>query len=407
MNFILVSPNFPETFRWFAIRLKENGVNVLGLGDAPYDTLHPELKSVLTEYYRVDDLGNYDDMVRAVGYFTFRYGKIDWIESNNEYWLEMDAALRTAFNITTGPKSDAIQGWKSKLAMKETYQHAGIPCARCIPLTTKYAAKNFIAQVGYPVVVKPDNGVGANATYRLENEEDLDRFFLAPPQVPYLMEEYLPGVVTTYDGVCNSKGEVLFAVSHVTPNSIIDMVNEGVPTYYYIDEHVPADVERIGRKTLQAFGVTRRFFHLEFFRLTETKPGLGKKGALVGLEVNMRPAGGFTTEMINYSQSVDVYQIYADMVAFDQCRHTYIGPRRFCVYVGRRRGVTYDYPLGELATQCGGHLRQIGQMPPALAGAMGDELLICCYDTKAEMDQFVRKAFALPRKQRRVRTHHS
>lgn len=401
MNFVLVSPNFPDTFRWFAIRLKQNGVNVLGLGDAPYDTLHPELKSALTEYYRLDDLGNYDEMVRAMGFFTFRYGKIDWIESNNEYWLEMDAALRTAFNITTGPKSEAIHTWKSKLAMKEVYQAASIPCARYAPVTTKKAALAFVAQVGYPVVVKPDNGVGANATYRLQNEEDLQHFFTTPPQVPYVMEEYVPGVVTTYDGICNAEGEVLFAVSHVTPNSIMDMVNEGVPTYYYIDDHVPADVERIGRKTLKAFDVTRRFFHLEFFRLTQTKPGLGKKGALVGLEVNMRPAGGFTTEMINFGQSVDVYQIYADMVAFDERRHTYEGQKRLCVYVGRRRQKAYAYSLDTLATQCGTHLRKIGQMPPALAGAMGDELLICCYDTKAEMDQFVRKAFAQPKKSKR------
>lgn len=398
MNFILVSPNFPETFRWFAIRLKENGINVLGLGDAPYDELHPDLRDALTEYYRVDDLGNYDNMVRAVGYFTFRYGKIDWIESNNEYWLEMDAALRTAFNITTGPKSDSIHGWKSKLAMKETYQNAGIPCARCIPVTTKNAALAFIREVGYPVIVKPDTGVGANATYRLENENDVAVFFTMPPQVPYVMEEYVPGVVTTYDGICNSQGDVLFAVSHVTPNSIMDMVNEGVPTFYYIDEHVPADVERIGRKALKAFGVSRRFFHLEFFRLTETKPGLGKKGALLGLEVNMRPAGGFTTEMINYGQSVDVYQMYADMVAFDRCNHVYIGPKRFCLYVGRRMNVAYASSLQELAVMSGNHLRRVGKMPPALAGAMGDELMICCYDSKSEMDQFVRRAFTLSKK---------
>ena len=396
MNFILVSPNFPETFRWFAIRLKENGVTVLGLGDASYEELHPDLKNALTEYYRIADLGDYDDMVRAVGYFTFRYGKIDWIESNNEYWLEMDAALRTAFNITTGPKSDAIGGWKSKLAMKETYQQAEIPCARCIPVTTQKAALDFIKKVGYPVVVKPDNGVGANDTYRLENPADVEDFFATPPHVPYVMEEYVPGVVTTYDGICDSKGQVLFAVSHITPNSIMDMVNKGVPTYYYINDHVPADVERIGRKTLQAFGVTRRFFHLEFFRLTQDKPGLGPKGTLLGLEVNMRPAGGFTTEMIDYGQSVDVYQIYADMVAYDACRHAYIGPKRFCVYVGRRAYIQYAYSLDQLCRSCGSHLCRMGEMPPALAGAMGDELMICCYDSKAEMEQFVRKAFTLP-----------
>lgn len=394
MNFILVSPNFPETFQQFAIRLHENGVNVLGLGDAPYDTLSPALKSALTEYYRLDDLGNYDEMVRAVGYFTFHYGKIDWIESNNEYWLEMDAALRTAFNITTGPKSHEIYAWKSKLAMKEIYQSAGIPCARYIPVTTINAAKVFISKVGYPVVVKPDNGVGANATYRLENDEDLQKFFSTPPRVSYVMEEYISGEVTTYDGICNAQGEVLFAVSHVTPNSIMDMVNLGTPTYYYIHDQLPADVENIGRRTLKAFGVTRRFFHLEFFRLTKAKSGLGPKGTLVGLEVNMRPAGGFTTEMMNYGQSVDVYQIYADMVAFDTSRHTYIGPKQLCVYVGRRKRVHYAYTLQELSVMCGSHIRRIGEMPAALAGAMGEELLICCYESKSEMDQFIRKALA-------------
>lgn len=249
-------------------------------------------------------------------------------------------------------------------------------------------------------MVKPDNGVGANATYRLKNEEDVSEFFMTSPPVPYVMEEYVPGVVTTYDGICNSQGEVLFAVSHITPNSIMDMVNEGIPTYYYIDDHVPADVERIGKKALKAFGVTRRFFHLEFFRLTETKPGLGKKGTLLGLEVNMRPAGGFTTEMMNYGQSVDVYQIYADMVAYDLRKHIYIGPKRLCLYIGRRNNVQYATSLQELAVMSGKNLCQMGEMPSALADAMGNQWMICCFDTKAEMEQFVRRAFALPKKVR-------
>ena len=28
---------------------------------------------------------DYDEMYRAVAYFAFRYGKIDWLESNNEF----------------------------------------------------------------------------------------------------------------------------------------------------------------------------------------------------------------------------------------------------------------------------------------------------------------------------------
>lgn len=397
MNFVFISPNFPETYRWFCIRLKENGVNVLGVGDAPYDQLHPDLRQALTEYYRVDSLENYDQVLRALGHFTGRYGKMDWVESNNEYWLELDAALRTDFNITTGLKSDEIGKYKRKSVMKEFYRQAGVPVARGLLVTgdtTLEQAQVFIKEVGYPVVAKPDNGVGAIATYKLKNDQDLADFFAKKPAVDYLMEEYVPGEVTTYDGVCNSRGEVLFAASHITRNSIMDMVNEHIPTYYYVNKQVPADVEQAGKATLAAFGATRRFFHLEFFRLTQDKKGLGKKGDIVALEVNMRPAGGFTPDMLNYSQSVDVYQIWADMVAFDEVRHTFKGPKSYCVYAGRRDECNYKLTLSQLEEHCGSHARLFTRMPPALAGTMGDQVAIACFDTMKEVDTFIQTAFA-------------
>ena len=84
MNFIFISPNFPHTYWQFCDRLKRNGVNVLGIGDEAYDALEEPLCNALTEYYRVESLEDYGQVLRAVGFFTFRYGKIDWIESNNE-----------------------------------------------------------------------------------------------------------------------------------------------------------------------------------------------------------------------------------------------------------------------------------------------------------------------------------
>jgi hypothetical protein len=52
MNFIFISPNFPTKFWQFCDALKKNGATVLGIGDAPYEELVPELKRSLTEYYR-------------------------------------------------------------------------------------------------------------------------------------------------------------------------------------------------------------------------------------------------------------------------------------------------------------------------------------------------------------------
>ena len=393
MNFVFISPNFPEAYWQFCDRLAVNGVTVLGVGDAPYDQLRPELKNALTEYYRVDTLEDYDQVFRAVAFFSFRYGKIDWIESNNEYWLEQDARLRSDFNVTTGLKAHEIAKYKSKSLMKRYYAQAGVPAARFAPVTTPEAARDFIAQVGWPVIVKPDSGVGATATYRLGSDAELEAFFAEKPPVPYVMEQYVPGEVTTYDGICDSRGQVLFAASHISPTSIMDMVNEHRPCSYYVNREIPPEVVAAGQATLKAFGTVSRFFHLEFFRLTAGVDGLGQAGDIVALEVNMRPAGGFTPDMLNFSQSVDVYQLWADMVAFDEARHTYDGPHSFCVYAGRRDECDYVLGLDELRERYAANARLFTRMPDALSGAMGNQVAICCFNSKEDVDEFLRAAF--------------
>ena len=104
MNFVYISPQFPKTNWEFCDRLKKNGVNILGIADIEYDQLDQKLKDSLTEYYKVSSLENYDEVLKAVAFFTHKYGKIDWLESNNEYWLVQDSRLRSDFNITTGIK---------------------------------------------------------------------------------------------------------------------------------------------------------------------------------------------------------------------------------------------------------------------------------------------------------------
>ena len=102
MNFVYISPNFPDNHWLFCRRLRDNGVNVLGVGDCPYHELSWQLRDSLTEYYKVSCLEEYDEVYRAVAYFIHKYGRVDYLESNNEYWLEKDAALRQDFNIRSG-----------------------------------------------------------------------------------------------------------------------------------------------------------------------------------------------------------------------------------------------------------------------------------------------------------------
>ena len=98
MNVVFLSPHFPPHYFRFCQNLKETGANVLGVGDESYDALSQDVRTALTEYYQVDDMHNYDALVRACGFFTHRYGKIDRLDSLNEYWLNTEARLRDDFN---------------------------------------------------------------------------------------------------------------------------------------------------------------------------------------------------------------------------------------------------------------------------------------------------------------------
>ena len=390
MNFIFISPNFPHTYWNFCDRLKKNGVNVLGIGDAPYDGLEDGLKGALTEYYKVDSLENYDQVFRAVAFFSFKYGKIDWIESLNEYWLEQDAQLRTDFNVTTGIQSDRISFIKEKSLMKKLYQAAGIPTARQSKVTTREDALRFIDQIGgYPVIVKPDIGVGANDTWKLNNDEQLNKFYDNLPGVPYVMEEFIVGDLISYEAILNSKFEPLFENMTTWPTPIMEIVNDDLNLKYYTNPDVPEKLREIGRRTSKEFGVDRRFVHLEFFRLTKARKGLGKKGEYAGLEVNMRPPGGYTPDMMNFAHSTDVYQIYADMVAFDERHLPKSDDKYYCVYAGRKDGHDYVHTHEEIMAKYGPAMVMQEEMPPVNWPQMGRVMYTVKLKTLKEVDEFI------------------
>ena len=387
-NVVFISPNFPTNYWQFCRELKKNGMNVLGIGYQPYEELNPELKENLHEYYKVSNLENYDEVYRGVAFLIFKYGPIDWLESNNEYWLERDARLRTAFHITSGFQEEDIPRIKYKSKMKEYYRNVGISTARYYLVEDREGCLEFIDKVGYPVVVKPDNGVGASQTYKLSSDEELDDFLQKKtPGVSYIMEEFIYAEVNSYDAIIDSHGEPLFETGNVTPMSIMDIVNNQDNSIYYILKELPSDTRQAGRATVKSFGVKSRFVHFEFFRLLKDQKGLGTKGSIIALEVNMRPCGGFTPDMIDFAHSTNVYKIWADMVAFDKTEIE-SGPHAYCAYAGRRDGKKFLLNDSQVAEKYGNRLKMNQRIPEVLAGAMGNQMFVALFDTKEEMDLF-------------------
>lgn len=387
-NFIFISPNFPTNYWMFCKELKNNGLNVLGIGDQPYDELSNELKDSLNEYYKVGNLENYDEVYRAVAFFIHKYGRIDWLESNNEYWLEQNAKLRTDFNITSGFRTKDIPRIKFKSKMKAYYEKAGIPTARYYLADTLKGCKAFAKKVGYPIIAKPDNGVGASDTHRISSDKEMSAFFDSKiPDVTYILEEYIDATVNSYDAIINSKGEPIFETGNVTPDSIMDIVNTAGNCTYYIVKDLPEDTRAAGRATVKSFGVKSRFIHFEFFRLLSDHEGMGKKGDVVALEVNMRPCGGFTPDMINFAHNTNVYKIWADMIAFDKSTLE-SGKDCFCAYAGRRDGKDFIMNHADIMDKYGSNMKMVDKIPDALAGAMGNQMYVANFDTEKEMNDF-------------------
>lgn len=314
------------------------------------------------EYYRVSDLHHYDELVRAMGYFTHRYGKLDRVESHNEYWLETEARLRTDFNLD-GPKLDDI-GWiKQKSKMKRIYTNAGLQVARGRIVKNLRDAKKLVKEIGYPLVAKPDKGVGASATYKISNDLELAAFFENPPQVEYIFEEFIRGDLFSFDGLANQDGKVVFYTAHVFSRGIMETVNEDTHLFYYSLRDIPQEIVDLGFKTVKAFNVRARFFHLEFFNTSD--------GRILALEVNMRPPGGLTTDMFNYANDFDIYEEYANMIAYNQFNVS--GERPYHVtYVSRKNHYQYALSHHQILEQFGNLIVQHNPISPVIRDALGD-----------------------------------
>ena len=387
-NFIFISPNFPTNYWKFCRELKDNGLRVLGIGDQPYDELSNELKDSLHEYYKVSSLENYDEVYRAVAFFAFQYGRIDWLESNNEYWLERDAKIRTDFHITTGFQTEDIPRIKFKSKMKEYYKKAGLTVARYHLVDDLEGCRKFIEEVGYPVVAKPDNGVGASHNFKIKNDAELESFYGQRHEgVVYIMEEFVNGIVNSYDAIIDSNGEIMFETGNVSLGSIMDIVNEKQNSLFYILKELPEETRKAGRDTVKAFDVKSRFVHFEFFRLLQDQEGLGKKDDIMALEVNMRPSGGFSPDMINFAHSTDVYKIWADMIAFDKSTKPK-GESNHCGFAGLRDEKNFVMSHEAIMEKYGSHIRMVDRIPEALSGAMGNQMYLATFATEEELMAF-------------------
>lgn len=383
MNFIYISPNFPERYFQFVKELRARGMNVLCIGDTPYTALLPELKESATEYYWLPTLSDYEAVLNACRFFEKKYGKIDYLESNNEWWLTQDARLRKDLGITTGLLPEDMNAIKAKSAMKQAFSRAGVKTMRYVLVDGPKdleKAKKFVEEVGYPVFVKPDVGVGASDSYSIKTEERLLEFLSKELPETYIMEEYIDGSIVSFDGCCDSNSNVVFCCTDHFPVAVAITVNEKLDNFYWntpfelpMQDVDPVAFEKAGRAVVKSFGIKKRLFHIEFFVLKSDRPGLAKKGEFIALECNMRCPGGNTPDLMNYANSVSLHAIYADVIAYDENRQAMNLEKYYAFAVSRKDCMKYAHSHEDICNLFKSQLMVSGRYPHGISEVMGDQ----------------------------------
>lgn len=379
MQWVHLSPHFPPNFYLFANRFRQRGGKVLGITDQSIQQLRPELRESLHDHEPVNSLHNETEVLAAVDRLISRNGKIDLVESHLEPWLPLEAKIRQVFNIV-GAQPSEIEGIQQKSRMKDIFRQAGALVVEGEILRSLEQGIDFITKHGLPVIIKPDTGIGAQDTHKIESLKDLQFFYENRNPGNYFIEVFVEGDIVTFDGLCNAYNEPLFFTSHQYSHDARAIAEQKLDFYYFNYRNIPQDLEQLGKAILKLIPSANKFFHLEFFRTP--------KGSLVALEINMRPPGGLTTDMFNYATDQDVYDLWARVVL--EGLRTYPYERKYhCAHISRRESNAHNYKHSH--QQCIEHLGQrlchYRQLNPLYATLMGEHAYLIRTSQMQELQQ--------------------
>lgn len=364
MNFVFISPHFPPTFFNFCVQLRRAGANVLAIGDASASEFRQELRESITEYCQIN-MHDYEVVYRTMAYFANKYGRIDRIDSHNEYWLALEAQIRVDFNIF-GQRPEDLMHNQSKIGMKKVFHDAGVPAAEAMLISNPDLLNDFVSRYGFPLIIKPERGVGASNTYKVTNEHQLAEILRDLPP-GYIIEPYVDGKIVTFDGLTDKNGDIMYCASFELSDNVLDILTEKRDMFYFYSRDIDPKLEKLGRRVVKGFNVRERFFHCEFFRRND--------GSYWAIEINVRPPGGFSIDMLNYVADIDLFRIWAELVVDGKDTLSYT--RKYNVSnVSRRDHIHYKYSNQEVLTALGDTVVKYTRIPEAFSAAMGNDAFL-------------------------------
>jgi carbamoylphosphate synthase large subunit len=311
MRVIFVEPGFPKNQRQFVRGLAEVGAEVIGIGESPKEFLDDELKSWMVHYHQVPNVGDVDVITDAVRWIQAK-AWVDRLETTIEAHTLAVAEVRERCTI---PGTSRRTAWlcRDKPSMKDALRAAGVPTAASTAADNAEQVWAFADAVGYPVILKPRSGAGAQDTTRVDNREQLEAtlsMFGAKGVTSIAVEEFVEGHEGFYDTLSVDGNAALDFVSHYFPNVLEAMRTRWISPQFISTNRVDSvpdysELRELGHRVVEALGIGTSATHMEWF--------FGPKGMRFS-EIGCRPPGVGAWDLYSAGNDVDLYREWANAI---------------------------------------------------------------------------------------------
>jgi hypothetical protein len=311
VNVIFVEPAFPANQREFVRGLAEAGANVIGIGERPGDWLDGDLRGWMLHYQQIPNVTDVGALIEAV---RFVQGKIwvDALESTIESHTMAAAYAREACGIP-GTSVRTAYLCRDKPAMKEALRDVGIRTAQSTGASTSAEVREFVATVGYPIILKPRAAAGASGTQRVDSDAELDRALAdlgASGATDIAVEEFVEGHEGFYDTISIDGHPAYDFISHYYPNVLEAMRERWISPQFVSTNRIDsaddyAEVRELGLRAIESLGIRTSATHMEWF--------FGPKGLRFS-EIGCRPPGVRAWDLYAAGNDIDIYREWANAI---------------------------------------------------------------------------------------------
>ena len=309
MNIVFVEPAFPQNQRRFVAALAGVGANVIGVGESDESDLGDELRGQMGAYYRVDNVTDVGQLEAAVAWAQDLVW-VDRLESTIESHQMTAARVREGRGI---PGTSVRTTWlcRDKPSMKEVLREAGVPTAASTAADTADQVVDFANRIGFPLILKPRAGAGAQGTVRVDSMGELHAALADFGGVDSIaVEEFVEGHEGFYDTIAVEGRVVHDWATHYYPNVLEAMRHRWISPQFVTtnrmgDSPFYAEVREMGTRVIDALGIPTSATHMEWF--------YGPKG-LKFSEIGCRPPGVGAWDLYSAANDVDVYREWASAI---------------------------------------------------------------------------------------------